>query len=142
MFFIIRNGLNDTAAPALQQFEDAPALQQAAAGSDDLIITDCDTLLRQYVATELNTPLYGQLQLVRDKVLEDLDEVSSAAEIHGLIHWLLNDHGINAAGASLEETADRLSDIDIEQDSDQFTDIIFHLKDAIDRLYELELDDD
>ena len=44
-------------------------------------------------------------------------------------------------GASLEETADRLSEIDIAADSDQYTTIIFHLRDAIDRLYEMELDD-
>ncbi|MCV6610289.1 MAG: hypothetical protein OIF55_05915 [Amphritea sp.] len=140
MFFLIRNGNTDQPLPP-ERFDTIDALQQAEQSADDLQIPDCDTLLRQYVATELNTPLYGQLQLIRDQVLEDLDEVDSAAEIHGLIHWLLNDHGINAAGASLEETADRLSDIDIEQDSDQYTDIIFHLKDAIDRLYELELDD-
>lgn len=140
MYFIIRNGHTDQPLSPVQ-YDTAESLQQAADNRHDLVIPDCDTLLRQYVATEPDSPLYSQLQLIRDKVLEDLDEVGSAAEIHGLIHWLLNDQGINAAGASLEETADRLSDIDIEQDSDQYTDIIFHLKDAIDRLYELELDD-
>lgn len=140
MHFIIRNGQLDNQPMSLASYDTPAALQQAGTNSQDLLIDSCDSLLRLYVATEPNTALYGQLQLIRDTVLQDLDAIDSAAQIQGLIHWLLFDRGINAAGASLEETADRLSEIDIEQDSDQYTDIIFHLKDAIDRLYELELD--
>ena len=109
--------------------------------AEDYLIEDVDTLLRLYVSTDRDTPLFKALQVVRNKVLEDLDEVTTPAEIYGLMHWLLSDKGIRAEGASLEETADRLSDIDIAADSDQYTDIIFHLKDAVDRLYEMELDD-
>ena len=109
--------------------------------AEDYLIEDVDTLLRLYVSTDRDTPLFKALQIVRNRVLEDLDEVTTPAEIYGLMHWLLSDKGIRAEGASLEETADRLSDIDIAADSDQYTDIIFHLKDAVDRLYEMELDD-
>ncbi len=109
--------------------------------AEEYLIENADTLLRLYVDTDRDTPLFTTLQTLRDAFLEDLDEVATQAEIYGLIHWLLGDNGIRAEGASLEETADRLSDIDIESDSDQYTDIIFHLKDAVDRLYEMELDD-
>lgn len=109
--------------------------------AEEYLIEDADTLLRLYVNTDRDTPLFTALQTLRDSFLEDLDEVATPAEIYGLIHWLLGDNGIRAEGASLEETADRLSDIDITSDSDQYTDIIFHLKDAIDRLYEMELDE-
>jgi hypothetical protein len=109
--------------------------------TEEYLIENADTLLRLYVDTDRGTPLFTALQTLRDAFLEDLDEVATQAEIYGLIHWLLGDNGIRAEGATLEETADRLSDIDIASDSDQYTDIIFHLKDAVDRLYEMELDD-
>lgn len=107
----------------------------------EYFIEDADTLLRLYVDTDRDTPLFKALQTLRDAFLENLDDIATPAEIYGLIHWLLGDNDIRADGASLEETADRLSDIDIESDSDQYTDIIFHLKDAVDRLCEMELDD-
>ncbi|MDX2422558.1 MAG: hypothetical protein QNK43_07770 [Amphritea sp.] len=104
-------------------------------------IDSADQLLRLYVATDRDASLYPALQQLRNCFLNDLDAIESPAEIYGLIHWLLGDHGIRTDGSSLEETADRLSDIDIAADSDQYTQVIFHLKDAIDRLYEMELDD-
>lgn len=109
--------------------------------AEEHFIENADTLLRLYVVTDRAAPLFTALHTLRDAFLEDLDEVATQAEIYGLIHWLLSDNGIRAEGASLEETADRLSDIDIVSDSDQYTDIIFHLKDAVDRLCEMELDD-
>lgn len=115
--------------------------EQLQAGADMLSIPDADTLLRLYVATEPDSPLFPALIEVRNRYIDDLDEVESAAEIYGLIYWLLNEKGIKAEGASLEETADRLSDLDIASDSDQYTEIIFHLKDAVDRLWELELEE-
>ncbi len=110
-------------------------------GTEDFLIEDADTLLRLYVTTDRDDPLFAMLQQLRAHFLSDLDAIETQAEIYGLIHWLLDDHAIRADGASLEETADRLSEIDIAADSDQYTDIIFHLRDAIDRLCEMELDD-
>ncbi|WP_299204244.1 hypothetical protein [uncultured Amphritea sp.] len=110
-------------------------------GAENYLIADADTLLRLYVATDRDDPLFAMLQQLRAHFLNDLDNIETQAEIYGLIHWLLDDNAIRADGASLEETADRLSEIDIAADSDQYTKIIFHLRDAIDRLYEMELDD-
>lgn len=135
MRFIIRGGDN---LFSIELIESGPTPDIAA---KDYLIEDADTLLRLYVDTDRDAPLFTVLQELRDAFLEDLDEIVTRAEIYGLIHWLLGDKGIRAEGASLEETADRLSDIDIASDSDQYTDIIFHLKDAVDRLYEMELDD-
>ncbi|BBB27131.1 hypothetical protein [Amphritea japonica] len=135
MRFILRASANEFRIEACNS-ETASTI-----AAEDYLIEDTDSLLRLYVATERDTPLFNALQAVRNTVLEDLDEVATPAEVYGLIHWLLSDKGIRAEGASLEETADRLSDIDIAADSDQYTDIIFHLKDAVDRLYEMELDD-
>ncbi len=135
MRFILRASAHDFRVEPCEN-ETSPAI-----AAEDYLIEDVDMLLRLYVSTDRDTPLFKALQVVRNKVLEDLDEVTTPAEIYGLMHWLLGDKGIRAEGASLEETADRLSDIDIAADSDQYTDIIFHLKDAVDRLYEMELDD-
>ncbi|WP_432470499.1 hypothetical protein [Amphritea sp. HPY] len=147
MFFVIHNTADAEPGKesySIQRYDSADSFANAKDGKEgragDLRIGDCDSLLRLYVATERDTVLYSQLQSIRDQFLDDLDSVNSAAEIYGLICWLLEDNGINAQGASLEETADRLSDLDIEADSDKYTGIIFHLKDAVDRLYELELD--
>lgn len=147
MFFVIRNTADaesDKESYSMQRYDSADSFASAENGIEssagDLRIGDCDRLLRLYVATERGTLLYSQLQSIRDQFLDDLDSVNSTAEIYGLICWLLEDNGINAQGASLEETADRLSDLDIEADNDKYTGIIFHLKDAVDRLYELELD--
>lgn len=110
-------------------------------GAEDYLIEDADTLLRLYVATDRDDPLFATLQQLRTRFLDDLDAIETRAEIYGLIHWLLDDNAIRADGASLEETAERLSEIDITADSDQYTAIIFHLRDAVDRLCEMELDD-
>jgi len=81
------------------------------------------------------------LKQVREFYLDDLDLVNSAAEVTGLLVWLMDDYGLDGRGESLEQTADRLSDIDIEDDTDKYTDLIFHLKDAVERLYDLEMDE-
>ena len=135
MRFIIRNTNNG--------FQIEPCDNEAATppGTADYLIGDADTLLRLYVATDRDDPLFATLQQLRGTFLKDMDAIATRAEIYGLIHWLLDDNGISAQGASLEETADRLCDIDIATDSDQYTNIIFHLRDAVDRLYEMELDD-
>ncbi|MDO6564357.1 hypothetical protein Q4488_13255 [Amphritea sp. 1_MG-2023] len=136
MPFILRaNGCDFSLETLNPQADNKPAT------SADHLIEDADALLRLYVNTQADTPLYKRLQQLRAHFIADLDSIETRAEIYGLTHWLLNDHGIRAEGASLEETVDRLSDIDIATDSDQYTDIIFHLRDAIDRLYEMELDD-
>ncbi len=56
------------------------------------------------------------------------------------MYWLMADYGVDNRGESLEETADRLGDIDIENDTDKYSELIFHLKDAVERLYDLELE--
>ena len=123
------------------QIEPCDGEAAAAPSAADHLIADADTLLRLYVATDRDDPLFAALQQLRGNFLADLNAVETRPEIYGLIHWLLDDNGISAQGASLEETADRLCDIDIATDSDQYTNIIFHLRDAVDRLYEMELDD-
>ena len=135
MRFIIR------ASDAEFSIETADSESVPQIGAEDYLIEDADTLLRLYVSTERNDPLFATLQQLRIRFLNNLDAIETQAEIYGLIHWLLDDNAIRAEGASLEETADRLSEIDIAADSDQYTTIIFHLRDAIDRLYEMELDD-
>ena len=106
---------------------------------DDIAIENADQLLRLYVDTDDNTPRMQQLSAVRDALFDNLEEVSSAAEVTGLIHWYLRDQQIVAHGETLDETADRLSDIDIEQDTDQYTDLIFRINIAIERLDDIML---
>ena len=133
MKFILRPG---------QQPECLPADSDVQPATDEQLICSPEQLLAVYRDTDTDQPLYSQLQYIRDQYLDDLDLVSSRNEIYGLIFWLLFDKNISYAGESLEETADRLSDLDIDSDSDIYTEVIFHLKDAVDRLYELELDED
>jgi len=139
MYFLLHKA-DDSESYSVQSYDSEALLAEAARANSDISIADADTLLRLYVATERDTALYAQLQWIRDQYIDDLDLVETAAQIYGLIFWLLEDNGINAQGASLEQTADRLSDLDIEEDNDRYTDIIFHLKDAVDRLYELDME--
>lgn len=141
MHFIIRGNGNEFNLENLDHSSATDDNKAIAMTSADHLIEDADTLLRLYVATDRETPLYSVLQRLRSYYLADLDAIKTPAEIYGLLHWLLDDHAIRADGASLEATADRLSEIDIATDSDQYTDIIFHLRDAIDRLHEMELND-
>ncbi|RTE64969.1 hypothetical protein EH243_14770 [Amphritea opalescens] len=146
MSFIIRaNGDSFSVEPCQSQDSDSANAASASAKTSlavtDYLIDSADRLLKLYVATDNDNPLYPALQQTRRYLLDDLDAIETPAEIYGLIHWLLRDQGIRVDGSSLEETADRLSDIDIAADSDQYTDIIFHLRDAVDRLYEMELDE-
>lgn len=103
-----------------------------------------DELLRLYVTTEDNDPLMIQLRLQRDKLLDDLDQVASAAEVTGLIIWLLKDNGIRNQGETLDETAERLGDLDIqagiEAESDHYSSLIFQIKIAVERLDSIMLD--
>ena len=140
MQFIIRTAA-DQQNYRVEHFDSTEAFAAAALTDSDYPISDADTLLRLYVDTDRDAALFKSLQQIRDLMLADLDEVESRAEIYGLIYWLLDDNGIKSEGYSLEETADRLGDMDIASDSDQYGEIIFHLKDAVDRLYELELEE-
>ncbi len=133
MKFILREGLQ----PELLTSE---TNQQLSA--DEQLISSVEQLLTLYRDTDTNQALYSQLQYIRDQYLDDLDLIDSRNDIYGLIFWLLFDKNISYAGESLEATADRLSDLDIDSDNDAYTEVIFHLKDAVDRLYELELDED
>ena len=99
-------------------------------------------LLERYVETDDQDPLMQTLNKIRDLYLTDLDQVDSAAEITGLIAWLLREHKIDHRGESLSDTADRLCDLDSAQDSDQYRQLIYHLRDAIERLDDLEAFED
>ncbi len=103
--------------------------------------SNADELLRLYVTTEDNDPLMIQLRQQRDELLDDLDQVASAAEVTGLIIWLLRDKGIRNQGETLDETADRLGDLDIEADTDHYSSLIFQIKIAVERLDSILLDD-
>lgn len=124
---------------------DSPTLEKIDGGitminSEDYGISTAAELLELYLETDNSAPLMPLLTKLRDEIIEDLDQVGSVKEIYGLMYWLLGDKGIDNRGESLEETADRLGDIDIENDTDQYTQIIFHLKDAVERLYDLDLE--
>lgn len=108
--------------------------------AEQLAFKSAASLLELYLETEDSSSLMRGLKLVRNEFIDDLDSVETVSEIYGLMYWLMQDYGIDNRGESLEETADRLGDIDIENDADQFTDLIFHLKDAVERLYDLELE--
>ncbi|WP_415896593.1 hypothetical protein [Neptuniibacter sp. QD57_21] len=122
---------------------DAPQValnSNEAAPEESYTIESADSVLKLYLDTDEKAPLMAALQQVRNAIIEDLDQVETVAEIYGLMYWLLTDHGVDNRGESLEETADRLGDIDIENDTDQYGELIFHLKDAVERLYDIELD--
>jgi len=137
--FILRNYQSDTAS--LQSFENQTEIDNQPQSDDDYRITQSGDLLELYVKTDNNAPLMVVLKQVREFYLDDLDLVNSAAEVTGLLVWLMDDYGLDGRGESLEQTADRLSDLDIEDDTDKYTDLIFHLKDAVERLYDLEMDE-
>lgn len=124
---------------------DNPSIEKIAAGhalidDKDYAISTAAELLDLYMVTDNSSVLMPHLITVRDAIIEDLDQVASVKEIYGLMYWLLGDNNIDNRGESLEETADRLGDLDIENDTDQYSDLIFHLKDAVERLYDLELE--
>jgi len=104
----------------------------------DIRFADAGDLLERYVATDDEDPLMQQLQAVRDHYLQDLDQVAGAAEVVGLIAWLLRDHNISHAGESLAETADRLCDLDSAPGGPDYSALIYHLRDALERLDDLE----
>lgn len=137
--FILRN--YETDAAELQAFENQADLEAAAFSDTDYRITQAGDLLELYVKTDDSSPLMELLKQARAYYLDDLDIVQTAPEVTALMAWLLNDYGVDYRGESLEATADRLGDIDIEADSDRYTDLIFHLKDAVERLYDLEMDE-
>lgn len=116
---------------------------------DHILITDQQIrierpgdLLERYVQTDDSAPLMASLQAVRDHYLSDLDQVNSPAEVVGLIAWLLRDNNIQHQGESFAETADRLCDLDNKADNDIYSTLIYHLRDAIERLDDLELYED
>lgn len=124
---------------------DNPAIEKITAGntlidSNDYAISTASELLDLYMETDNHSVLMPLLTQIRNEIIDDLDHVGSVKEIYGLMYWLLGDNSIDNRGESLEETADRLGDLDIANDTDQYGDIIFHLKDAVERLYDLELE--
>ncbi len=117
--------------------------------SDHILILDqririerAGDLLERYVQTEDNAPLMASLRPVRDHYLSDLDQIASPAEVVGLIAWLLRDNNIQHQGESFAETADRLCDLDNNTDSTLYSTLIYHLRDAIERLDDLALFED
>lgn len=133
--FILHNYQSDNAS--LQSIESQAELDTLPLSDSEYRITQAGDLLELYVKTDDNSALMSLLKQAREFYIDDLDLVNSAAEITGLMFWLMADSSIDSRGESLEQTADRLSDID----SDQHTDLIFHLKDAVERLYDLEMDE-
>lgn len=134
MMFLLKDLNSD--APSLEQI----AGETAPSKEEGVVIDQASTLLELYLDTEESSVVMPLLQKVRDEFLQDLDQVDSVKEIYGLIYWLLADNNIEHRGETLEETADRLGDLDIENDSDRYTDLIFHLKDAVERIYDIELE--
>lgn len=126
----------DTTPPNGEWVEASPATLP----NNNLLVATPAALLELYLETDDQDPLMTALRQIRDHLIEDLDKVETVAEIYGLMYWLMADQGVDNRGESLEETADRLGDIDIENDSDKYGDLIFHLKDAVERLYDLELE--
>ena len=92
MRFIIR------ASDAEFSIETADSESAPQIRAEDYLIEDADTLLRLYVATERNEPLFATLQQLRIRFLNNLDAIETQAEIYGLIHWLLDDNAIRAEG--------------------------------------------
>lgn len=134
MFYLIKNLAGDN-----------PAIEKITAGntlidSNHYAISTAGELLDLYMETDNHSVLMPLLTQIRNEIIDDLDHVGSVKEIYGLMYWLLGDNSIDNRGESLEETADRLGDLDIANDTDQYGDIIFHLKDAVERLYDLELE--
>lgn len=103
-------------------------------------VSTADELLRLYVSTDDNDPLMSVLCQKRDQFLDNIDDVNSAAEVTGLIHWSLRDNNINRQGETLDETADRLGDLDIESDTENYSELIFLIKIAVARLDDIMLD--
>lgn len=136
--FVIQNHQDDQ--PSLLTFESSEALDLHVLVESDYKITSAGNLLELYVKTDEDSALMPVLKRVREHYVDDLDLVETAAEVTGLMFWLMADHGVENRGESLEATADRLSDIDIEADSDRYTDLIFHLKDAVERIYDLDME--
>lgn len=97
-----------------------------------------DQLLQTYVATEDDSPEMAELKKVRDYLLADLEQVESASEVAGLIYWKIRDTGINTQGETLEATAERLCEMDI--DDDQYTELLELIRSALIRIDEIELD--
>lgn len=143
--FILRNFNSNTTGQSdsaeLQVFENQADLEAAEVSDADYRIAQAGDLLELYVKTDDNSPLMGLLKQARAYYLDDLDIVQTAPEVIALMAWLMDEYGVDYRGESLEATADRLGDIDIEADSDRYTDLIFHLKDAVERLYDLEMDE-
>ena len=133
MLYLLKNHLTET--PSIEKVE-APL---AMIRSEDYGISTAAELLDLYLDTDNDAPLMPLLIQIRNEIIEDIDQINSVKEIYGLMYWLLGDNGIDNRGESLEETADRLGEMDIENDTDRYSDIIFHLKDAVERLYDLEL---
>ncbi|WP_293268897.1 hypothetical protein [Neptunomonas sp.] len=99
-----------------------------------------DKLLRLYVSTDDNDSKMPRLIQERNHYLDNIDDISTAEEVTGLIHWLLRDHHISAQGETLDEIADRLGDLDIEANTDQYSELIFLIKIATERLDIIMLD--
>ena len=134
MAFLLSSIQGDT--PLLENITQQPPTLP----SDQVFIQEAFQLLDLYLETEEASPLMPLLREVREHFLEDLDHVQSVKEVYGLLYWLLADSGVDNRGESLEDTADRLGDLDIDNGTDLYTDLIFHLKDAVERLYDIEQD--
>ncbi|MFW1678330.1 hypothetical protein ACFVYJ_11195 [Pontibacter sp. JAM-7] len=106
-----------------------------------LVIPSAHTLLLTYVDCDDGSGLYHTLRQIRNQMLSDLDQVHSAAEVYGLIYWLLREMGIDHRGESLEDTVERLADLEIEKSGPNGQDLLHCLQAAVERIDELTLED-
>jgi|GEM_PF-1326975 len=100
-------------------------------------IKSASELLNIYFQTETDSPLYPILCQLRDIYLKDIYQLDDEKEIKGLILWLLIEAGIDNRGETLEQTAERLSELDMDYDDNDYSKLIWHLRDASERLDDL-----
>lgn len=104
----------------------------------DLLLTSPAQLLEHYVATDDSNLIMDILVEIRNYWLDHLSDISNAAEITGLIVWLLRENSIEYRGESLYQTAERLADMDLDSNTSQYDKVLFYIHDAIECLDELE----
>ena len=137
MPFLIRN--YRSAQPALNKVSDQET--QADQTTTDLLIPSAHHLLLCYVDCEEDSPIYAQLCEIRDYWLTHLSEVEHSTEVYGLIYWLLRDLGIDHRGEPLEDTVERLTELEIEVSGPDNRDLIYCLQAAVERIDELSLNE-
>lgn len=123
------------------KLESSEAGWQLTSKDLQLAFADADQLLRHYVATAETSPEMAGLKLLRDVLLDDLDEIDSAAQITGLVVWFLAEQGIEYRGQLFGELAEHLGDLDLDEPREGYAEAIFLLRRAEQRLDEIAFDE-